>query len=110
MSSDAWQPKISARPAGLLGPRFARVIEAEGEVEVTPVVWRQVGAAAVAAGKAEAASPDLAAQLQRMEQQCEQRVKEARAAGLREGETAARAPPQPKCSRCSRNWRAPSKI
>jgi len=91
MSSDAWQPKIAVRPPGLLGPRFSRVIEREGEVEVTPVVWRHVGAAAAAtAGKPEAASPDLAAQIQRIEQQCEQRVKEARAAGLREGEAAAR--------------------
>jgi len=90
MSSDAWQSKLAVLPSGLLGPRFARVIETEGEVEVTPVVWRQVGAAAVAAGKAEAASPDQAAQIQRMEQQCEQRVKEARTAGLREAEAAAR--------------------
>jgi flagellar assembly protein FliH len=89
MSSDAWQPKNADRPAGVLGPRFARVIESESEVEVTPVVWRRVGAA-VAAGKPEAATPDLTAQIQRMEQQCEQRVKEARAAGLREGEAAAR--------------------
>jgi len=75
-----------------LGPRFARVIETESEVEVTPVVWRRVGAAVTPAsgGKADAASPDLTAQIQRMEQQCEQRVKEARAAGLREGEAAAR--------------------
>jgi flagellar assembly protein FliH len=90
MSSDAWQPKLAAHPSGLLGPRFARVIGTEGEVAVTQVVWRQVGAAAVAAGKAEAASPDLTAQIQRIEQQCEQRVKEARAAGLKEGEAAAR--------------------
>jgi flagellar assembly protein FliH len=94
MSSDAWQPRIAVRPSGLLGPRFARVIEAERAVEATPVVWRQVGAAArneEAARNAEAASPDRAAQTQRMEQQCEQRVAEARAAGLREGEAAARA-------------------
>jgi flagellar assembly protein FliH len=92
MSSNAWQPKIAGQPSGLLGPRFARVIEREGEVDVTPVVWRHVGAAVTVAtaGKAEAASPDLVAQIQRIEQQCEQRVKEARAAGLREGETAAR--------------------
>jgi flagellar assembly protein FliH len=92
MSSDAWQPKIAERPSGLLGPRFARVIQTAGDVEVTPVVWRHVGVAATtaAAGKAEAASPDFTAQIQRMEQQCEQRVKEARAAGLREGEAAAR--------------------
>ncbi|MGA3238084.1 MAG: FliH/SctL family protein [Bryobacteraceae bacterium] len=92
MSSDAWQPKIAGGPGGLLGPRFARVIETESEVEVTPVVWRRVGAAVTPAsgGKADAASPDLTAQIQRMEQQCEQRVKEARAAGLREGEAAAR--------------------
>jgi flagellar assembly protein FliH len=90
MSSDAWQPKLAVRPSGLLGPRFARVIGTEGEAAVTQVVWRQVGAAAVAAGKAETASPDLAAQIQRIEQQCEQRVKEARAAGLKEGEAAAR--------------------
>jgi flagellar assembly protein FliH len=89
MSSDAWQPKIADGPGGLLGPRFARVIESESEVEVTPVVWRRVGAA-VTAGKAEAATPDLTAQIQRIEHQCEQRVKEARAAGLREGEAAAR--------------------
>jgi flagellar assembly protein FliH len=92
MSSDVWQPKTALQPSGLLGPRFARVVQREGDVEVTPVVWRHVGAAAaVTAGKAEAAGPDLAAQIQRIEQQCEQRVKEARAAGLREGEAAARA-------------------
>jgi flagellar assembly protein FliH len=90
MSSDAWQPKVAGGPCGVLGPRFARVIERESEVEVMPVVWRRVGAAAVTAGKAEAATPDLTAQIQRIEQQCEQRVKEARAAGLREGEAAAR--------------------
>jgi flagellar assembly protein FliH len=90
MSSDAWQPKLAARPSGPLGPRFARVIGTEGEAAVTPVVWRQVGAAAVTAGKVEAASPDLTAQIQRMEQQCEQRVKDAHAAALREGEAAAR--------------------
>jgi flagellar assembly protein FliH len=91
MSSDAWQPKTALRPSGLLGPRFARVLEAESGVEVTPVVWRKVGAAAAApVGKVEAPSPDFTAQIQRMEQQCEQRVAEARAAGLREGEAAAR--------------------
>jgi len=90
MSSDAWQPKTALRPSGLLGPRFARVLEAESDVEVTPVVWRKVGAAAAAVGKVEAPGPDFTAQIQRMEQQCEQRVAEARAAGLREGEAAAR--------------------
>jgi flagellar assembly protein FliH len=99
MSSDAWQPKTTVQPSGLLGPRFARVIEVEGEVVVTPVVWRQVGPGArnsgaarnsEAARNAEGASPDHAAQMQRMEQQCERRVAEARAAGQREGEAAAR--------------------
>jgi flagellar assembly protein FliH len=93
MSSNAWQPKTAARPAGVLGPRFARVIGAESDVEVMPVAWRQVGTAAAASGGArtvEAPSPDVTAQIQRMEQQCEQRVKEARAAGIREGEAAAR--------------------
>jgi flagellar assembly protein FliH len=78
------------RPSGLLGPRFARVIATETDVEVTPVVWRKVGAAAAVVGKAEAVSPDFTAQIRLIEQQCEQRVKEARAAGLREGEAAAR--------------------
>jgi flagellar assembly protein FliH len=99
MSSDAWQPKIAAQPSGLLGPRFARVIEVEGAVEATPVVWRQVGTAArnaeaahnaEARSNAGAASPDLAAQTLRIEQQCEQRVAEARAAGLRDGEASSR--------------------
>jgi len=90
MSSDAWQPKIAARMAALHGPRFARLIEKEGEVVVTPAAWRQVGAAGVSARSFEAAGPDLSDRLGRLEQQCERRVADAYAAGLGEGEAAAR--------------------
>lgn len=67
-----------------------RLIETDADVVVTPVAWRQAGAVTAAAKNAEAAGPDLTAQMRRMEQECERRVAEGRAAGLREAEGAAR--------------------
>ena len=90
MSSNTWQPRIELRRAGVLAPRFARVVLPGEEQEVTPMAWRQVGAAAAGARKAVEANPDTTAQIRQLQQQCEQRVKDAQAAGLREGETAAR--------------------
>jgi flagellar assembly protein FliH len=89
MSSNAWQPRTETRPRGVLAPRFARVILPGDEPELTAVPWRQVGPAAAGARKAAEATPDLSAQIQQIQQQCEQRVKDAHAAGLREGEAAA---------------------
>jgi flagellar assembly protein FliH len=58
---------------------------------VTPIVWRVVGpSAAPAVPKAAEAAPDLTAQVQQIQQQCEKRILDAHAAGLREGEAAAR--------------------
>jgi flagellar assembly protein FliH len=97
MSSDerkqaetAWPPRTGLPEAGLPAPRFARVIHPGHEPEVTPMAWRVVGAAAPTTPKAAESNPDVSAQIHQMQQQCEQRVAEARAAGLREGESAAR--------------------
>lgn len=89
MSSEVWQPKKKMGAATVQAPRFARVVPPEEEPEVAAIAWRQVGPAAVAARKAAEANPDLAAQIGQIQQQCEQRVVEAHAAGLREGEAAA---------------------
>jgi flagellar assembly protein FliH len=61
-------------------------------VEVAPVVWRAPSGAAAAPGipALPAETATLRAQMAELEQQCEQRVREARAAGAREGETAGR--------------------
>jgi flagellar assembly protein FliH len=90
MSSDVWRPKTRAGTAGLPAPRFARVVLPEEQSEVTAMVWRQVGPATAGASKTSEGNPELAAQLHLAQQQCEQRVAEARAAGLREGEAAAK--------------------
>src|SRR5580692_5719807 len=97
MSSDAWQPRSGSGAAGPLAPRFARVVLPEEELLVTPMAWRQVGPAAAAATAAPKAAADpnananaiLHEQVERIRQQCEQRVKDARAAGVREGDAAA---------------------
>jgi flagellar assembly protein FliH len=57
--------------------------------DVSPVLWRQVGAAA-AAQPAKISAPDNTAQLAQLEAQCQQRVRDANAAGMREGEIAGR--------------------
>jgi flagellar assembly protein FliH len=91
MLSDSWRPKPGKGAASVPAPRFARVVSAEEHLEVTAVAWRQVGRAAVAAREAEEGNAGLAAQIREVRQQCEQKVAEARAAGLREGEAAAQA-------------------
>ncbi|MBS1858438.1 MAG: hypothetical protein JST11_23915 [Acidobacteria bacterium] len=69
-----------------------KVLEPGDPVGVEPVVWRAasgaVSAPGVAAPPGETAA--LRTQLAQAEQQCEQRVREARAAGAREGEAAGR--------------------
>lgn len=55
--------------------------------EVGPVPWRQVGAAAAPRAVMESA-PDPAAQMAQLETQYQQKVREAHAAGVREGEIA----------------------
>jgi len=97
MSSDAWQPRSGSGTEGPLAPRFARVVLREEELLVTPMAWRQVGPAAAAATATPKAAADTNAnamlheQVERIRQQCEQRVKDAHAAGLREGDAAAQA-------------------
>jgi flagellar assembly protein FliH len=57
--------------------------------DVGPVPWRQVGAAA-APQPAKNSVPDTTAQLAQLEAQYQQKVRDAHAAGLREGEIAGR--------------------
>ncbi len=79
------------QPGAARAPRFARILAPGSDAVVTPIEWRPAGAAA--AGSAQSAgSPDAsAARMAQLQQQCEQSVREAHAAGLREGETAAKA-------------------
>jgi len=57
----------------------------------SPMVWRQIdGAGQAAPGAPEDAAHALQAKMAQLERQCEQRVQEARSAGLREGEAAGR--------------------
>jgi flagellar assembly protein FliH len=91
-ASRSWQPKTGVSADGLPAPRFARVLLPEEEFKATPMAWRLVGRAAPAQASPAAAqsTPDITAQIHQIQQQCEQRIAEARAAGLREGEAAAR--------------------
>lgn len=90
MSSNTWRPRSAIPESGLPAPRFARVILPGDEAKVTSMAWRLVGPAAPAAPKAAESTPDFTAQIQQIQRQCEQRIADAHAAGLREGETAAR--------------------
>jgi hypothetical protein len=54
-----------------------------------PLVWRVVGSAKMAPAAGEPA-PDTAAQIAQLEAQYQQKVREAHAAGVREGEIAGR--------------------
>jgi len=56
---------------------------------VSPVAWRQVGAKAPAPAP-KAPEPDVAAQMAQLEAQYQQKVRDAHAAGMREGEIAGR--------------------
>jgi flagellar assembly protein FliH len=58
--------------------------------EVGPVQWRQVGAAVVSPQAAKEPAPDPAAQMAELEARYQQKVREAHAAGAREGEIAGR--------------------
>jgi flagellar assembly protein FliH len=83
----------------ILGPDDTRPIE--------PVCWRQVLGHGAAAQVQAAGAPDFGAQLAQMQQQYEQRVREAHAAGMREGEalgrTRAAAETQPVIDRLCRS-------
>jgi len=65
---------------------------------VAPMIFRQVAAAAspgasglaAATGAVEPPQPDYAAQIAQLQRQAEQRIREAHAAGIKEGETAGR--------------------
>lgn len=65
------------------------VLPAEGR-EVGPVPWRQVGAMATPQQAGREFAPDQAAQMAQLEAQYQQKVREAHAAGVREGEIAGR--------------------
>ena len=89
MSSSLWR-SVEAR-AGAAAPQRARIVAAGGEVAAQPVEWREIAGAAIpSATKSAPTPPDASVQLELLRQQCEQRVREAHAAGAREGETAAR--------------------
>ncbi len=68
----------------------SRVLLPDGQHEVSLPTWRQAPSAEGPAGNQAAAQRDFAAQIAQMQQQCEQRVAEARAAALKEGEAAGR--------------------
>jgi flagellar assembly protein FliH len=91
-ASHSWQPKARVSANGLPAPLFARVLLPEEESKAMAMAWRLVGPAAPAPAVAAAAqsTPDMTAQLHQIQQQCEQRIADAHAAGLREGEAAAR--------------------
>jgi flagellar assembly protein FliH len=98
MSSKAWQPPVISGKS-FSAPRVARIVNPAMETEVKPMEWRELGAprretpstgGAPGTGKPEPPSPDITAQLDAMRMQCEQKVREAHAAGVREAEAAAR--------------------
>ncbi|MGD0873144.1 MAG: FliH/SctL family protein [Bryobacteraceae bacterium] len=62
----------------------SKIVLADASPAASPVVWRQVQPGGPAGGG------EAAGQLAQIERQIEERVREARAAGLREGEAAAR--------------------
>src|SRR5690348_7784412 len=66
----------------------SRVWDPDDERPALPVPWRQVRSSGPSLSSA--AQEELRDQTSRLEQLCEQRVHEARAAGLREGEAAGR--------------------
>jgi flagellar assembly protein FliH len=68
----------------------SKVLAPDGSPAATPMVWQQVAAPPGGSGGGAGALPDPAAGATQLEGQCEQRVREAQAAGLREGEAAGR--------------------
>jgi len=71
----------------------SRIILPGSEREVGPVLWRRVGTVGAVSPPpvpAEESAPDMTEQLAQLEAQCEQKVRNAYAAGSREGEIAGR--------------------
>jgi flagellar assembly protein FliH len=70
----------------------SKILQPDDPRTVEAVIWRQVGAAGPAAVKPESPpdpqKPDWQARLAEIEAQCGHRIREARAAGVREGEAA----------------------
>lgn len=91
MSSEAWRPRVEVQ-AGKAArtPRFARILPPGSEAAVAPIEWRRAGTAATGPIQAAASQDASAARIAQLQQQCEQRVREAHTAGLREGEAAAK--------------------
>jgi flagellar assembly protein FliH len=97
MSSESWRPKHVGCGCHA-GPRIARIVTAEEDVR--PMEWPQAGlvparmkgAAAKEAPKEapKEEPPDCSAQLAQFQRQAEQRIQEAHAAGVREGEATAK--------------------
>ena len=69
----------------------SKIIAAGDNPEVEPVLWRRVPSAGAARPATRETPQDEARRLAQLEQQTEQRAREAYAAGVREGEAAARA-------------------
>ncbi len=71
----------------------SKVLAPDDNFDAAPVVWRRVGSAATSPAAAAAGAPpppDDAQRLALLQQQSEQRIREAHAAGLREGEATGR--------------------
>jgi len=69
----------------------SRVRQSDDESGVEPLVWRQMHSGGPAGPAVETpVEPDFKVRLAQLQQQCEQRVQEAHAAGLRDGEAAGR--------------------
>lgn len=91
MSFSAWHPRTVKGTTNQAGNRVARIVPPEGEALAKPMEWREIGTAPTRAdAKAVQDSPDIAAQMQQVRQQCERQVREAHAAGVREAEAAAK--------------------
>ncbi len=89
MSFEAWRPpSVAGRGTTATSQRAARIVGPEETAG--PIEWRQIDAAAARGGRAQEATPDMTAQMARLQQECEQRIREAHAAGLREAESAAK--------------------
>src|SRR5271157_1786314 len=68
----------------------SKVLAPDDSRAATPMVWQQVPAPPGGSGGAGGAPLDSAAGATQLERQCEQRIREAHAAGLRDGEAAGR--------------------
>lgn len=87
MSSSPWRAVEGNTSAA--APRRARIVA--GEAAAQPVEWREIGAIITPSAPKNAPGPaEASVQIELLRQQCEQRVREAHAAGARESESAAR--------------------